>query len=255
MLRGNLATYQEFVSTRTSEIRSKSDTQKEWRWIPSSYNIADMGTRNTVVPADMSAGSVYQIGMPWMLEEADSWPTLQEPASVPDEEILRSAKVASVGFQSTWDAQHKKFSSFKKLTRVFSAVLTAKDRFKKLPAEVSHTDLTQLEKAQVFLLHDAQKQMFHDLEKGKYASLRPRLLKSDADVVPLIVVSGRLGEGAKVGFDKSDLPLLEPSHRLSLMIMNDAHDVSHAGVDRTVQVSRGTAWIIRAGTLAKFVVN
>jgi hypothetical protein len=38
------ATYQEFVGTRVSEIRTKSDPETEWFWIPGEMNIADMGT-------------------------------------------------------------------------------------------------------------------------------------------------------------------------------------------------------------------
>jgi hypothetical protein len=50
------ATYQEFVGTRVSEIRTKSDPETEWFWIPGELNIADMGTRPTVLPGDMGPG-------------------------------------------------------------------------------------------------------------------------------------------------------------------------------------------------------
>jgi hypothetical protein len=60
------ATYQEFVGTRVSEIRTKSDPETEWFWIPGEMNIADMGTRPTVVPKDMGPGTLYQEGLPWM---------------------------------------------------------------------------------------------------------------------------------------------------------------------------------------------
>ncbi len=54
------ATYQEFVGTRVSEIRTKSDPETEWFWIPGKMNIADMGTRPTVLPGDMGPGTPYQ---------------------------------------------------------------------------------------------------------------------------------------------------------------------------------------------------
>ncbi len=66
------ATYQEFVGTRVSEIRTKSDLETERFWIPGEMNIADMGTRPTVVPKDMGTtdtmdtGTLYQEGIPWM---------------------------------------------------------------------------------------------------------------------------------------------------------------------------------------------
>ncbi len=60
------ATYQEFVGTRVSEIRTKSEPETEWFWIPGEMNIADMGTRPTVVPKDKGPGTPYQEGLPWM---------------------------------------------------------------------------------------------------------------------------------------------------------------------------------------------
>ncbi len=51
------ATYQEFVGTRVSEIKTKSDPENEWFWVPGEQNILDMGTRPTVVPRDM--GPIY----------------------------------------------------------------------------------------------------------------------------------------------------------------------------------------------------
>jgi hypothetical protein len=44
------ATYQEFVGTRVSEIRTKSDPETEWFWIPGEMNVADMGTRPPCCP-------------------------------------------------------------------------------------------------------------------------------------------------------------------------------------------------------------
>ena len=69
------AIYQEFVGTRVSEIRTKSDPETEWFWVPGEMNIADMGTRPTVVPGDMGPGTPYQEGMPWMKEPPEMWPT------------------------------------------------------------------------------------------------------------------------------------------------------------------------------------
>jgi hypothetical protein len=57
------ATYQEFVGTRASEIRTKLDPETEWFWIPGEMNVADMGTRPTVLPRDMGPGTPYQEGL------------------------------------------------------------------------------------------------------------------------------------------------------------------------------------------------
>ncbi len=48
MLSKDSSSFLEFVGTRVSEIKTKSDPYKEWFWIPGELNLADMGTRPTV---------------------------------------------------------------------------------------------------------------------------------------------------------------------------------------------------------------
>jgi hypothetical protein len=52
-------------------------------------NIADMGTRPTVVPKDMGPGSPYQEGMPWMREPPETWPAKKKFAPPPPEECKK----------------------------------------------------------------------------------------------------------------------------------------------------------------------
>jgi hypothetical protein len=67
------ATYQEFVGTRVSEIKTKSYPEKEWFWIPGEQNLADMGTRPTMVPKDMGPRTPYQEGPPPRQTPGPSW--------------------------------------------------------------------------------------------------------------------------------------------------------------------------------------
>ncbi len=83
------ATYQEFVGTRVSEIRTKSEPETEWFWIPGEMNIADMGTRPTEVPKDMGPGTPYQEGMSWMKEPPETWPAKKTFAPPPPEECKK----------------------------------------------------------------------------------------------------------------------------------------------------------------------
>ncbi len=83
------ATYQEFVGTRVSEIRTKSDPETKWFWIPGKMNIADMGTRPTVVPKDMGPGSLYQEGLPWMRGPPETWPVKKRFAPPPPKECKK----------------------------------------------------------------------------------------------------------------------------------------------------------------------
>jgi hypothetical protein len=44
---------QVFIKTRAGEIMLKSDPVTEWYWVLSKYNLADMGTRSSVVVVNM----------------------------------------------------------------------------------------------------------------------------------------------------------------------------------------------------------
>jgi hypothetical protein len=69
----------------------------------------------------------------------------------------------------------------------------------------------------------------------------------------MIVISGRGEKCLRVGYDKTELPVLECTNPLAKLILQDSHNIDHAGLDRTIQRSRSVAWIIKAKTLAKVV--
>jgi hypothetical protein len=86
MLNKDSASFLEFVGTRVSEIRIKSDPNKEWFWIPGELNLADQGTRPTVLPKDMAPGTPYQDGLPWMRDPVEAWPVKKKFSTPPAEE-------------------------------------------------------------------------------------------------------------------------------------------------------------------------
>jgi hypothetical protein len=127
------ATYQEFVGTRVSEIRTKSDPETEWFWIPGELNIADMGTRPKVLPRDMESGTPYQEGLPWMKEPPETWPTKKTFTPPPPEEckkdMLAMVKVTRVR-SGLWYPPSADTRA--KLERVYGYVYTFLAKFKKL---------------------------------------------------------------------------------------------------------------------------
>ena len=65
MLHCHSDTFQEFVGIRVAEIKKNSNV-KDWAWIPTHANPADLGTRTNVVPADLGPDSFYKKGMDGM---------------------------------------------------------------------------------------------------------------------------------------------------------------------------------------------
>ena len=90
--------------------------------------------------------------------------------------------------------------------------------------------------------------------QGKLASLLPK------EENGLLVTTGRIGERSMVQIlGRSSLPILMPESEAARLYMWQAHrgaqDVSHRSVQGTVARSREQAWVVRAGVLARKIVN
>ena len=255
MIRSPSGSFNEFVGTRVGEIRSKCDAERDWYWIPTDLNLADMGTRPTVKPAEMEVGTDYQDGMPWMRTPKETWPVTQTPGKAPEEEMIAAAKV-NLAISKTED--FLPIGSFSSLTRVtnclslvakFCQNLRGKSRGRDVPRDL------QL-KAEYWLIYRAQVDLRPAFAKGELATLRPREMEFQSFTsLRLIVTSGRLGEHLAVGYDKPYLPLLAAKAELATLFIRRAHEVDHAGVDRTLQRSRTDVWVIQGRRVAKKVVG
>ena len=254
MIKNNSAAFLEFVGTRTGEIRSKSNPDSEWFWIPTADNLADMGTRDTVMPKDLDVDTEYQNGKPWMQMSQDKWPCKSGFGTAPPEEFRKTVHVS--GVQATFKMiDISRFSSYKKLVGTTSVVLEACQKFsrnkKSMSSQSSH------DQAENWLICSEQVQLLKDFKENKLSSLLPRLKKVTifGNEFQMVVTSGRMGEGLAVGYDKDELPILPASSPLAKLIMKHAHEIEHCGSDRTLQRSRSFAWVIRGRKLAKSVKN
>jgi Pao retrotransposon peptidase len=130
MLKCDSASFLEFVGTRVSEIKSLSVPDKEWFWIPTDCNLADLGTRPNVEPGDLAEDSDYQNGMFWMRLPEEEWPVRKEFSAPPEEE--RRKDVVTVASALSSAAPGMKFRSLKKLVNTYAFVFQAvkKGRFR-----------------------------------------------------------------------------------------------------------------------------
>jgi hypothetical protein len=135
MLNKDSASFLEFVGTRVSEIRIKSDPDKEWFWIPGELNLADQGTRPTVLPRDMAPGTPYQDGLPWMRDPVETWPVKKKFTTSPVEDCRKDVLNVAGGLSATPGLVYPAWATTRaKLEHIFGYVFTAVARFKKLPA-------------------------------------------------------------------------------------------------------------------------
>jgi len=257
MVKGDSVAFQEFVGTRVGEIKSKSDTEEEWFWIPTAENLADLGTRDDVVPADLGPGTVYQEGQTWMREEMTTWPCKKTVGKIPEEELKPVARIVSTVKVSPSLVSLEKYSCLNKVERILSNVFKACYKFKHLVKKEflipENKDL--LIEVQNFLMYQSQHKIREEFLNGSLASLFPRKLAVSTlgNEREIIVTSGRLGGSLVVGYDKEYIPILDYKSPLSRLIMTRAHRIEHCGADRTLQRSRTDAWIIRGRRLAKVI--
>ncbi|XP_070075654.1 uncharacterized protein [Drosophila takahashii] len=72
-LRSDQRKYKQFVAFRVSEILDTTK-QEDWRWVPTSQNVADEATKWTRTP-DFRSGSRWLNGPKFLWQESESWPT------------------------------------------------------------------------------------------------------------------------------------------------------------------------------------
>ena len=181
---------------------------------------------------------------------------MQKFGAILDEEVRKSAMCHAV-VETPSLIDYEKFSNYDKLHRVFAYVFLFLDKVQKKNRPASDSAATLLlpvhfELAEQFLVRDAQK----SLDPSKYESLQPRTLKYEdarGQQRRSIVISGRLGQHLRIGYDKTDLPLIEYKSPLARLIMLKAHNAAHSGLDKTVQRSRNHVWIVRGSQLAKTI--
>ena len=255
MIRTPSGSFNEFVGTRVGEIKSKCDSDKEWFWLPTHMNLADMGTRTSTTPADLMPDTPYQVGMEWMRGPRADWPASQTPGQVPQEELVSKSKV-NISTSKSFIMNLEKFSSIKKPLRIL--IYVAKFIAIKVPRffEGSEIQKSFEERAENFLLRSFQADIRLDFRKGKLDTLRPQEAAVQAFFeTDLVVTSGRVADKMTIGYDKTVLPILSYASPLALLYMKAAHNIDHSGADRTLQRSRSDVWIIRGRRLAQLVVN
>jgi hypothetical protein len=66
--------FSSFTGMRVSEIKVKSNIQKEWYWLVRECNPANRSTKVTVQPKDLGQDTEYKRGLGWMRRMESKWP-------------------------------------------------------------------------------------------------------------------------------------------------------------------------------------
>jgi len=259
MLKKDSASFLEFVGTRVSEVKTLSDPNTEWFWLPTEENLADMGTRPHVEPSDMLPGTPYQVGHDWMRRPEEDWPVKKDFCCPPPPEEVRKDLVVVAAVTQKEKEPLQKFRSLAKVLNIYAYVFMAIKKWKswkkKTQAQAKRGPITPpsgeaVQSAEYFLIEEAQR----SVEKSKIESLLPEKTEV-VDMLgvtrSIILVGGRVKARYRVGYDKDGLPVLPANHPLSILYLTQAHEIDHGGVNTMVMRSRGQVWIIQAAKTAK----
>jgi hypothetical protein len=271
MLSKDSASFLEFVGTRVSEIRIKSNPEKEWFWNPGELNLADQGTRPTVLPGNMAPGTPYQDDLSWMRDPVEAWPVKKKFSTPPAEECRKDVLKAAGGVRVAPGLVYSARATTRaKLERIYGYVFAAVARFKKLqafsPVEVREEGRTKkgpwaeygppAEKyrtaARQFLIQDAQAGLVEKQLESLMVEKKPQREEGFPERM-IIMAGGRQQKHLKVAYDQEELPVLPPDHELARLYLQEAHERDHARVDAMIMTSRSQVWITRVRPKAQAV--
>ena len=235
----------EIVETMDSWGKLGTEVDPLMHW-PGLRNVADIGTKGKAVLADIDEESEWQNGPREASFPRSDWPASREfRREVPEEEKYTRLFVANFAmaagdslFTLTKEVKerHNKFDLVK---AILARWLAANKQMRKSDAELAPT---------VAGLKIAEELMFMtaSLETGC------EMVSKGNCLIPLSpfsshgiwVTQGRLRKGMQRILGVSELPLLMPGSRLSMLVMIQAHNEDHKGADITLWRSRCKAWVV-----------
>ena len=258
-----------FEGIRVSEIQTAGKfvqgRLENWSWIEGAQNPADWSTKPRSV-AELKAGGFWQKGPAFLVQDIEEWPIrLDFKMEKLEGELV--AKGVHVAFFVSEDVLGRvqmllyKCSSITKLFRVV-AIMFRWLRKVREPQAAESTFLEEMNKAKEFWIKVVQSEIEEDLKnsvskevkgkekvKGRFRRLSPYL-----DEVGIWRVGVRVREFTPFTADHKPPALLPSGHRFTLLVMTQAHEKNHAGVNSTVATFRMLGyWTPQAGKLAKLV--
>ena len=247
MINKQCAALQEFCGVRVGEIKRNTNeiSQKTpyfWYWISRRNNVADIPSKGSM-SNEILKSNYWQHGPEFLKTPQDTWPIKSGQDFVAPHEEVKINTCLSVKGRVKKDIffqMSQRCSSLNKLLRVTAYILRL---FKHKGAKKSLLDNEDIADAVKYWEENAMETSRKKLKNGDYKSLRGYLREDN-----YVVCAGRLpSQAMKLGYDKEELPILEPGHIYTKLFMKERHEsLGHPGVDRIVDLCRNKYWIPNA---------
>ncbi|XP_075170124.1 uncharacterized protein LOC142242433 [Haematobia irritans] len=246
--------FRPFVMHRVGEILEHSQVD-QWMWIKSKFNPADLATKvNTNIDS-----SFWLFGPEFLLAEECDWLRCEDLGQEVDTTEVRNCYINVHIHEPHLDMNVTAFSDWRRLYRALATFILYVDKLKasaKGDCKPSIVTYEMVCKAKCLLYRDAQSSAYSEeifsLKQGKCVEKRSPLKGLDIflDNDGLLKIRGRTEHLS--GY--RDVIILPPKHRITFLVVNNAHKQYHHVVHETVvNTIRGQYYIPRLRVLYKRV--
>ncbi|XP_024867060.1 uncharacterized protein LOC112451591 [Temnothorax curvispinosus] len=226
-LKQHLSEWPTFVANRVATVHRLQDVS--WRHVPSAQNPADCASRG-LTATELCTHPLWWQGPSWLKSSEAKWP--RTPPTPPKSKLVEASQVSvkthvAVDTILHWEL-YTEISTWNRLVRVTAYCMRFVGRCQR---RNNATELRlsgdEIRNAQVFWINNIQHQHFNNeiqaIRKGKLLPRNSPLrnLTPFVDGKGTLRVGGRL-EQANLPFEEKH-PAILPKHRVSTLIVEDAH--------------------------------
>lgn len=276
-LRRDLRSLKPFVANRVATILRTSSIP-QWRHVPGISNPADLLSRGSTV-AQLQSSTLWWNGPQWLLSSTALWPeennsylfqrtteleAVEDKANFVGLILNPAAPAMAIQGQSLLHRSSKLQHLLKTTAFVLRFIRNVSRRNNKILADITKVppiSVEEREAAMDYWVREEQERHF----RGEVQALQSKKGISATSTIKALCPYIGPGKIMKVGgrLQNANIPdctkhpiLLDPSSRLSLLIVRDAHHRAlHAGCQLTMATVRGEYWIPRLRILCKQIIS
>ena len=247
-----------YEGIRVAEIQSSNTfvegKLENWAWVSGEQNPADWCTKPRSAEK-VSNDSFWKDGPEFLRQDEKSWP-IKFTYKTERLEGEVSIKKEAVFFQSCYpDHLGRLINNISTWYRLVRSVCWLLRLCTSGGVKSDWLSSDELQRAKITLLKYVQKKIVVDLSLAAEKGVgRFRKLAPICDANGVWRVGSRLKNFVPFTADKQMPAIIPPDHQVTLLVMRDAHNFSHAGIDGTLcRFHMRGFWTVRAGHLAKSV--
>ena len=246
-----------FVANRVGLIQSKTEP-KQWRYIPTKINSADLLTRGSTV-TDLATNKTWWYGPSFLNSLEETWPANR--IEVPDEatsEVKKTAISMTVTFSTKSTSQlldANKFSRWRRIVRVHGWINRFLNNCQASKSQRTQGNLVadELQESENEIIINAQKESFKEeygqLSRGKTLSTSSKIisLKPQLDEDGLMRSCGRLQNAEYLPYDVKYPIILPRGHIVTRLIVKQFHEDGHhvMGTNQLLAKLSERYWLVR----------